>query len=111
MKRIVGIVYVFLCWGISLHAQSVRVIETLKKLEMENISVVEKSDTITAAFETSVYRGAYNGIGIAIRHLVAMPEMPTLQLVILDNALPQLCITLPAKLVQQYQSGEYTLDL
>lgn len=77
---------------------------------MENISVVEKSDTITAAFETSVYRGAYNGIGIAIRHLVAMPEMPTLQLVILDNALPQLCITLPAKLVQQYQSGEYTLD-
>ena len=33
MKRIVGIVYVFLCWGISLHAQSVRVIETLKKLE------------------------------------------------------------------------------
>ena len=86
MKRIVGIVYVFLCWGISLHAQSVRVIETLKKLEMENISVVEK------------------------RHLVAMPEMPTLQLVILDNALPQLCITLPAKLVQQYQSGEYTLD-
>ena len=80
--------------GISLHAQSVRVIETLKKLEMENISVVEKSDTITAAFETSVYRGAYNGIGIAIRHLVAMPEMPTLQLVILDNALPQLCITL-----------------
>ena len=110
MKRIVGIVYVFLCWGISLHAQSVRVIETLKKLEMENISVVEKSDTITAAFETSVYRGAYNGIGIAIRHLVAMPEMPTLQLVILDNALPQLCITLPAKLVQQYQSGEYTLD-
>lgn len=31
MKRIVGIVYVFLCWGISLHAQSVRVIETLKK--------------------------------------------------------------------------------
>lgn len=81
-----------------------------EKLEMENISVVEKSDTITAAFETSVYRGAYNGIGIAIRHLVAMPEMPTLQLVILDNALPQLCITLPAKLVQQYQSGEYTLD-
>ena len=77
MKRIVGIVYVFLCWGISLHAQSVRVIETLKKLEMENISVVEKSDTITAAFETSVYRGAYNGIGIAIRHLVAIQEIPT----------------------------------
>ena len=51
---------VFLC-GISLlQAQPVRVSETLKELEMENISVVEKRDTITAAFETSAYRGIYN---------------------------------------------------
>ena len=41
---------VFLC-GISLlQAQPVRVSETLKELDMENISVVEKRDTITAAF-------------------------------------------------------------
>ena len=40
---------VFLC-GISLlQAQPVRVSETLKELDMENISVVEKRDTITAA--------------------------------------------------------------
>jgi Bacterial putative lipoprotein (DUF940). len=101
---------VFLC-GISLlQAQPVRVSETLKELEMENISVVEKRDTITAAFETSAYRGIYNGIGIAIRHLVAIPEIPTLQLLILDNALPQLCITIPADLIQKCQSGECTLD-
>ena len=110
MKRIVGIICVFLCVGISLHAQSVRVTGTLKELEMENISVVEKSDTITAAFESSVYRGTYNGIGIAIRHLIVMPEVQTLQLVILDNAIPQLCITLPAELIKKYQSGECTLD-
>ena len=101
---------VFLC-GISLlQAQPVRVSETLKELEMENISVVEKRDTITAAFETSAYRGIYNGIGIAIRHLVVIPEIPTLQLLILDNALPQLCITIPADLIQKCQSGECTLD-
>ena len=89
MKRIVSATAVFLC-GISLlQAQPVRVSETLKELDMENISVVEKRDTITAAFETSAYRGIYNGIGIAIRHLVAIPEIPTLQLLILDNALPQ----------------------
>ena len=63
MKRIVSVTAVFLC-GISLlQAQPVRVSETLKELEMENISVVEKRDTITAAFETSAYRGIYNGIG------------------------------------------------
>lgn len=49
MKRIVSVTAVFLC-GISLlQAQPVRVSETLKELEMENISVVEKRDTITAA--------------------------------------------------------------
>ena len=74
MKRIVSVTAVFLC-GISLlQAQPVRVSETLKELDMENISVVEKRDTITAAFETSAYRGIYNGIGIAIRHLVIIPE-------------------------------------
>lgn len=100
MKRIVSVTAVFLC-GISLlQAQPVRVSETLKELDMENISVVEKRDTITAAFETSAYRGIYNGIGIAIRHLVIIPEIPTLQLLILDNALPQLCITIPAELIQ-----------
>ena len=110
MKRIVSVTAVFLC-GISLlQAQPVRVSETLKELDMENISVVEKRDTITAAFETSAYRGIYNGIGIAIRHLVIIPEIPTLQLLILDNALPQLCITIPAELIQKYQSGECALD-
>ena len=54
MKRIVSVTAVFLC-GISLlQAQPVRVSETLKELEMENISVVEKRDTITAAFEEGV---------------------------------------------------------
>ena len=49
--------YTHLLCGISLlQAQPVRVSETLKELDMENISVVEKSDTITAAFETSAYR-------------------------------------------------------
>ena len=110
MKRIVSIAAVFLC-GISLlQAQLLRVSDALKELKMENISVVENKDTITVAFETSTYRGIYNGIGIAISHLVAIPEIPTLQLLILDNALPQLCITIPAELIQRYQSGEYALD-
>ena len=110
MKRIISIISVLFC-GFSLsQAQSVRVAEVLKELDMENIRVAEKEDTITAAFETSAYRGIYNGIGTAIRHLIDVLESPTLQLVILDNALPQLCITLPAELIKDYQSGKCTLD-
>lgn len=73
MKAIVSETAFFSC-GILLQAQPVRGAETLKELDMENISVVEKSDTIIQAFETSAYRGIYNGIGIAIRHLVAIPK-------------------------------------
>ena len=54
MKRIVSVTAVFLC-GISLlQAQPVRVSETLKELEMENISVVEKRDTIEVFIMESV---------------------------------------------------------
>ena len=42
--------------------------------------------------------------------MVAIPEIPTLQLLILDNALPQLCITIPAELIQKDQAGECALD-
>ena len=111
MKRVFSILYIICCCTLeSVNAQAVRVSGVLKDLQMENISVIQKQDTITAAFETSVYRGSYNGIGIAIRHLIAVSENSTLQLVILDNALPQLCITLPAKLIEDYQSGKCDLN-
>lgn len=111
MKRVFSILYIICCCTLeSADAQSAGISEVLKELQMENISVVQKQDTITAAFETSVYRGSYNGIGIAIRRLITLPEVTTLQLVILDNALPQLCITLPAKLIEDYQSGKCDLD-
>ena len=53
MKRIVSVTAVFLC-GISLlQAQPVRVSETLKEFELDNISVVAKRDTITEPYDTS----------------------------------------------------------
>ena len=84
MKRVFSILYIICCCTLeSADAQSAGISEVLKELQMENISVVQKQDTITAAFETSVYRGSYNGIGIAIRRLITLPEVTTLQLVIL----------------------------
>ena len=92
-----------------LFAQPVRVMDTLKRLDMEHIAVGQSKDTITVAFEASSYRGVYHGIDAAIRGLIVLPEVHTLQLVVLDNALPQLCITLPAGLIRAYQAKQYGL--
>ena len=76
MKRIVSVTAVFLC-GISLlQAQPVRVSETLKELDMENISVVEKRDTITAAFETSASVLSLIHISEPTRH-ICLSRMPS----------------------------------
>ena len=78
MKRVFSILYIICCCTLeSVDAQSAGISEVLKELQMENISVAQKQDTITAAFETSVYRGSYNGIGIAIRRLITLPEVST----------------------------------
>ncbi len=77
---------------------------------MENISVIQKQIRLRRHLKLPYIGGSYNGIGIAIRHLIAVSENSTLQLVILDNALPQLCITLPAKLIEDYQSGKCDLN-
>lgn len=100
--------YIIMC--AVLPAQPVRIMDTLRQLDMENIAVGQKGDTVTAAFETAAYRGVYRGIDAAIRSLVAIPPANTLQLVILDNAIPQLCITLPARLIKAYQSKECSLE-
>lgn len=111
MRKTIGVICIFLCCvSFNVCAQSVRVSETLKELKMENIAVVQKPDTITVAFETSVHRGSYSGIGMAIRRLITIPGVPTLQMVILDQALPQLCVILPAELIENYQSGRCNLD-
>ena len=110
IRRRLYIIPVFMCfvsWG---YAQTASVIHILKKLEMENIQVAESQDTITAAFETSVYRDTYHAIGLVIRQLIAIPEASTLQLVILQNALPQLSILLPVELIHAYQSGQCDLN-
>ncbi|MDR0891005.1 MAG: YjbH domain-containing protein [Mediterranea sp.] len=96
-------------WPLRTIAQQELVKETLKRLQMENIQVGEKSDTLIAAFETTVYRSNYHALGLAIQGLLEMPDISTLQLVLLDNALPQLCVTLPAALIKEYKDGKIGL--
>lgn len=109
-KRLISYVMLSLLVCTMLSAQPVRVMDTLRRLDMENIAVKQNQDTITVAFETSAYRGVYRGIDVAIRGLLTLPEVYTLQLVILDNAVPQLCITLPARLIREYRDKHYGLE-
>jgi hypothetical protein len=91
-------------------AQQGRVLETLRDLQMENIQVAQKNDTVVAAFETSVYRGNYGALGLAIGALLELPEARNLQLVLLSDALPELCVTLPGNLVDEYREGTIGLE-
>ena len=55
MKRVFSILYIICCCTLeSVDAQSAGISEVLKELQMENISVAQKQDTITAAFETGI---------------------------------------------------------
>lgn len=105
-KRLILYFMFFWLSCLLLSAQPARVMDVLRRLDMENIAVRQRKDTVTVAFETSAYRGVYRGIDVAIRGLMAIPEIHTLQLVVLDNAVPQLCITLPAVLVGEYRTGQ-----
>lgn len=109
-KRLIIFIASCLAMCSLLSAQPVRIMDTLRRLDMENIAVRQRGDTVTVAFEPTPYRGVYRGIDAAIRGLAAIPELPTLQLVVLDHAVPQLCITLPSGLVKAYQVKECSLE-
>ena len=78
-KRLIIFIASCLAMCSLLSAQPVRIMDTLRRLEMENIAVRQRGDTVTVAFEPTPYRGVYRGIDAAIRGLAAIPELPTLQ--------------------------------
>lgn len=92
--------FLLLAFAISLQAQ---VAEKLQQLGMENIRTVTLDGTTTVAFENNVYRGTYRGIGKAIEAALEEIEQGSLQMVVLDNNIPQLCITLPGRVITEYR--------
>lgn len=83
-----------------------QVVQKLRDLGMENIRATEVNGMTIATFENQVYRGTYRGIGKAI--VAGMDGTTTggLELVALDNGIPQLCITLPDALIADYRTGK-----
>lgn len=86
-----------------------QIIEKLQALGMENIRCARTAETTTVAFENNVYRGTYRGIGKAVDACLESGISDNLQLVVLDNQIPQLCISLPDSLLNAYRNGEISL--
>lgn len=100
------VVTFLLALSISLRAQ---VAEKLQQLGMENIRVVTDDGNTTVAFENNVYRGTYRGIGKAIVAALEGMNRGNLQMVVLDDAIPQLCITLTEKVIREYKEKQITI--
>lgn len=100
-RRLYSLFCFFLCANV--HAQ---ITEGLKSIGMENIQCVQTADMTTVSFENKAYRSTYNGVGKAIDVCLKSEIKGNLQLVVLENQIPRLCIDLPATLLQAYQHGQ-----
>lgn len=90
----------------TLHAQ---VAESLKAIGMENIRCAQTPEMTTVSFENNVYRSTYNGVGKAVEACLKSKTEGSLQLIVLDNQMPRLCISLPASLTEAYRQGRISL--
>lgn len=86
-----------------------QVTESLKAIGMENIRCVQTPGMTTVSFENNVYRSSCTGVGKAIDACLGSKTKGDLQLVVLENLIPKLCINLPDTLTEAYRNGEISL--
>lgn len=109
-KRKSGLKWILAVWfcGISAMADA-QVTESLKAIGMENIRCAQTPGVTTVSFENNVYRSTYTGVGKAIDACLGSETKGDLQLVVLENRIPRLCINLPDTLTEAYRNGEISL--
>lgn len=109
-KRKNGLKWILAIWfcGISAMADA-QVTESLKAIGMENIRCAQTPGVTTVSFENNVYRSTYTGVGKAIDACLGSKTKGDLQLVVLENRIPRLCINLPDTLTAAYRNGEISL--
>lgn len=76
--------------------------QTLLSLGMEEIQVAQTDSVCTVAFEDNIYRGTYRGLAAVIEALRSLPETEqaaAYELVVLDDRIPRLLLTLPRQTV------------
>ena len=109
-KRKNSLKWILAVWfcGISAMADA-QVTESLKAIGMENIQCAQTPGVTTVSFENNVYRSTYTGVGKAIDACLGSETKGDLQLVVLENRIPRLCINLPDTLTAAYRNGEISL--
>ena len=86
--------------------------QTLLSLGMEEIRVAQTDSVCTIAYEDNIYRGTYRGLAAVIEALRSLPETEqaaAYELVVLDDRIPRLLLTLPrqtAALEVSYDTDE-----
>lgn len=86
--------------------------QTLLSLGMEEIQVAQTDSVCTVAYEDNIYRGTYRGLAVVIEALRSLPETEqaaAYELVVLDDRIPRLLLTLPrqtAALEVSYDTDE-----
>ena len=86
--------------------------QTLLSLGMEEIRVAQTDSVCTIAYEDNIYRGTYRGLAAVIEALRSLPETEqatAYELVVLDDRMPRLLLTLPrqtAALEVSYDTDE-----
>ena len=86
-----------------------QVTKELKAVGMENIQCVQTAEVTTVSFENNVYRSTYSGVGKAVEACLKGHAEGSVQLVVLENRTPRLCISLPDSLTMAYRNGEVSL--
>lgn len=104
-KSVLGIMGLWIAF-VQVDAQ---VAERLQKLGMENIQSAKTGENTVVSFENSVFRGTVRGIAKAVEAGLNRTEKGGLEMVVLDNGIPQICISLPDTLIAAYQKGEMSL--
>ena len=109
-KRKSGLKWILAVWFCSISATvDAQVTESLKAIGMENIRCAQTPGMTTVSFENNVYRSTYTGVGKAIDTCLRSKTKGDLQLVVLENRIPRLCINLPDTLTEAYRNGEINL--
>ena len=102
-KRKSGLKWILAVWFCSISATvDAQVTESLKAIGMENIRCAQTPGMTTVSFENNVYRSTYTGVGKAIDACLGSKTKGDLQLVVLENRIPRLCINLPDTLTEAY---------
>ena len=109
-KRKSGLKWILAVWFCSISATvDAQVTESLKLSEWKTIRCAQTPGMTTVSFENNVYRSTYTGVGKAIDACLGSKTEGDLQLVVLENRIPRLCINLPDTLTEAYRNGEINL--